>query len=115
MSPFQKKMILLKINLVEKEKEIALEENNFLKRKIISKEKENISKKKKIVDSHSCHANNNSCHAFYAIIDKNEIHVLKYRIDCLSSTLSNCAFNHSKLKTLFQKKQVNGENRAQKV
>ena len=41
---------------MEKEKEIVLEENNFLKRKIVSKEKENISKKKKIVDSHSCHA-----------------------------------------------------------
>jgi len=85
-----------KINLVEKEKEIVLEENNSLKRKFVSKEKENISKKKKIVDSH----------AFHATIDKNEIHVLKNRIDCLSSTLSNCASNHSKLETLFQKKQA---------
>ena len=46
-----------RITLVEKEKEIVLEENNSLKRKFsFSKEKENISKKKKIVDSHSCHA-----------------------------------------------------------
>ena len=62
---------------MEKEKEIALNENNSLKRKIVSKEKENVSKKNKIVDSHSHHA-------FHAIIDKNEIHTLKKRIDCLS-------------------------------
>ena len=59
-----------KINLVEKEKEIALDENNSLKIKIISKEKENISKKKKIVDSHICHV-------LHATIDKNEIQFLK--------------------------------------
>ena len=34
------------------------------------------------------------------------IHALKNRIDCLSSTLRNCAFNHFRLKTLFQKKQA---------
>ena len=61
-----------KIILVEKEKEIALDENNSLKRKIVSKEKENISKKKKSVDSHSHHA-------FHATIDKNEIQFLKNR------------------------------------
>ena len=88
-----------KITLVEKEKEIALDENNSLKRKVISKEKENVSKKKKNNDSHSHHA-------FHATINKNEIQVLKNRINCLSSTLSNCAFNHSKLETLFSKKQA---------
>ena len=59
-----------KITLVEKEKEIALEENNSLKRKIVSKEKENSSKKKKVVDSHTCHA-------LHATIDKNEIQVFQ--------------------------------------
>ena len=76
-----------KICLVEKEKEIALQENTSLKRKFVSKEKENVSKKKKVVD-----------HAFHATtIDKNEIQFLKNRINCLSSTLSNCAFNHNRL------------------
>ena len=56
-------------------------------------------KKKRIVDSHSCHA-------LYATINKNEIQVLKNRINCLSSTLNNCACNHSRLETLFQKKQA---------
>ena len=52
-----------KIILVEKEKEVALNETNSLKRKVVSKEKENVSKKNKIVD-----------HAFHATtIDKNEI------------------------------------------
>ena len=64
---------------MEKEKEIALNENNSLKRKFVSKEKENVPKKKKIVD-HSFHA---------TTIDKNEIKFLKNRIDCLSSSLSN--------------------------
>ena len=76
-----------KVNLVEKEKEIALKENNSLKRKIVSKEKENISKKKRSVDSHSHHA-------FHATINQNKIKFLKNRINCLSSTLSNYAFNH---------------------
>ena len=65
-----------KIILVEKEKETVLEENNSLKRKIISKEKENISKKKKIVD-YVLHI---------TTIDKNEVKILKNKINCLSST-----------------------------
>jgi len=85
-----------KITLVEKEKEIALDENNSLKRKFVSKEKENVSKKKRIFDSHSYHD-------LHATINKNEIQVLKNRINCLSSTLSNYAFNHSKLKPCFKK------------
>ena len=67
----------------------------------VSKEKENISKKKKIVDSHSCHANNVASY-----FDKNEIHVLKRGIDCLSSNLSNCVFNHDRLESMFRKKQI---------
>ena len=89
-----------KIILVKKEKEIILKENNSLKRKFVSKEKENVSKKKKNIDSHSDHA-------FHATtFDKNEIKSLKNRINCLSSTLSNCAFNHNRLEILFQRKQV---------
>ena len=90
-----------KIILVENEKEIALKENNSLKRKIISKEKENISKTKKIDSCHVSHANNVA-----PSFDKNEIHVLKNRINCLGSTVSQCAFKHNKLESMFRKKQV---------
>ena len=81
-----------------------MDENNSLKRKIILKEKENISKKKNIVDSHSCHVSyvNNVASSFY----KNEIHALKKKIDCLSSNLSNYAFNHNRLESMFRKKQI---------
>ena len=82
---------------MEKQKEVALNENTSLKRKIIEKEKENISKKNKKNDSQSHHA----LHA-----TTNEMKFLKNKINCLSSTLSNCAFNHKRLKSLFQKKQV---------
>ena len=82
--------------LVKKQKKIALQENNSLKRKVISKEKENVSKKKKNNDSHFHRA-------LHATIDQNEIKFLKNRIDCLSSTLSNCAFNHKRLEILWSK------------
>ena len=81
--------------MVEKDKEIALDENNSLKRKIISKEKENISKKKKIVDSHT--------HVSSSKIN-NDIYIMKKNIDCLGSTLSQCAFKHNKLESMFRKK-----------
>ena len=45
-------------------------------------------------------------HALHANIDKNEIKFLKNKIDSLSSTLSKCAFNHSRLEFLFSKKQT---------
>ena len=61
---------------------------------MVEKEKVNVSKKNKIVD-----------HAFHATT-KNEVKFLKNKIDCLSSTLSKCAFNHSRLETLFSKKQT---------
>ena len=55
----------------KKQKEVALNENTSLKRKIVEKEKENVSKKKKIVD-----------YAFHATtIDKNEVKFLKNKID----------------------------------
>ena len=45
-----------------------------------------------------------SHHALHATT--NEINVLKNKINCLSSTLSTCAFNHSRLESLFSKKQA---------
>ena len=90
--------------MISKEKDIALNENKSLKKKIVSKEKEKISKKKNNFDSHSFHVSHVNNVA--PPIDKNEIHVLNKRIDCLGSTLSQCAFNHSKLESLFRKKQV---------
>ena len=86
-----------KIILVEKQKEVAFNENNSLKRKIVEKEKENFSKKTKKNDSISHHA----LHA-----TTNEIKVLKNKINSLSSTLSSCAFNHTRLESLFSKKQT---------
>ena len=86
------------IVLVEKQKEIAFQENTSLKRKIFEKEKENVSKKKK--NSFISH------HALHATIDNSEINVLKNKIDCLSSTLSTCAFNHTRLESMFLKKQT---------
>ena len=88
-----------KIILVEKQKEIAFQENNSLKRKIFEKEKEKekVSKKKRNFE-HALHATTS--------IDQNEVKFLKKKIDCLSSTLSSCAFNHSRLESLFSKKQT---------
>ena len=74
-----------------------MNENNSLKRKICEKEKDFVSKKN----------NNNdflSHHALHATT--NEINVLKNKMDCLSSTLSKCAFNHSRLESMFSKKQT---------
>ena len=85
-----------------KKKEIALHENTSLKRKMVEKEKVNISKKKKTID-HAFHATTIDKNA---TIDKNEIKFLKNKINCLSSTLSTCAFNYKKLESLFSKKQV---------
>ena len=73
-----------------------MQENTSLKRKIVEKEKVNVSKKKKTLD-HALHATTN---------DKNEVKFLKNKIDSLSSTLSKCAFNHSRLESLFSKKQT---------
>ena len=87
------------IALVEKQKEVAFNENNSLKRKICEKEKESFCKKNKKNDF-------KSHHALHATIDNSEIKFLKNKINCLSSTLSSCAFNHKRLESLFQKKQV---------
>ena len=59
------------------------------------KEKENFSKKKKIVDSHA-----------YVSSSKinNDICIMKNNIDCLGSTLSQCAMDYKKLESIFLKK-----------
>jgi len=64
---------------------------------MVEKEKEFVSKKNKKNDFISHHA----LHA-----TTNEINVLKNRISCLSSTLNSCAFNHTRLESLFSKKQT---------
>ena len=82
---------------MEKQKEIVFQENISLKRKFVEKEKEFVSKKKKKNDSISHHA----LHA-----TTNEIKDLKNKMDGLSSSLNSCAFNHSRLKSMFSKKQA---------
>ena len=37
---------------------------------------------------------------------KNDINVLKKSVDCLGSTLSHCALNHTRLESMFCKKQI---------
>ena len=79
---------------MEKEKKIILNENNSLK-KIVLIEKESISKKREDFVSHVSSSKIN-----------NNISILKKNIDCLGSILSQCAFKHNKLKSIFCKKQV---------
>ena len=86
-----------KIDLVEKQKEVIFQENKSLKRKICEKEKDFVSQKKRKNDSLSHHA----LHA-----TTNEIKDLKNKMDCLSSNLSTCAFNHTRLESMFSKKQT---------
>jgi len=96
--------------------EFVLRENDSLKNEIdfITKEldicvKKNISLKNDIV-SHVCHARVVShtspiaC-ATSSLID-NDISMLKKKVDCLGSTMSQCAMNHTRLESLFRKKQV---------
>ena len=91
----------------------VLKENNSLKNKIalISKELNFVSKKnislKNNFSSYSCHApidssshdKNSVCSTSFSI--QNEICVLKKSVDCLSSTLSQCAMNLTRLKSVF--------------
>ena len=95
--------------------DIVLKENDSLKNKIIS-----ISKKldlaskdnktlKNDLDSHVCHALSSSVSIAGSTLSstiKNDICVLKKSVDCLGSTLSQCAMNHTRLDSIFRKKQV---------
>ena len=72
--------------------------------------KENISLKNDI-DSHVCHATIDSssinkhvsCSTSSSNI-KNDKCMLKKNVDCLGSTLSQCAMNHTQLESMFRKK-----------
>ena len=107
----EKKILSSKLDFV-------LKENESLENKIISISKdldlmsnENISLKYDI-DSHVCYASIASpssvpiaCSTSSSII-KNKINNLKKSVDCLGSTLSYCALNHTRLESMFRKKQV---------
>ena len=96
--------------------DFVLKENDSLKNKIdlISKELESISLEKvslkNAFDSYVCHATIDS-----SFIDKhisfstsssieNDICVLKKSVDCLGSTLRQCAMNHTRLESMLRKK-----------
>ena len=64
------------------------------------------------LDSHVCHASVASssstpiaCSTLSSSIE-NDINVLKKSVDCLGSTLSQCVVGHTRLESLFRKKQV---------
>ena len=94
----------------------VLKENDSLKIKIasISKDLEDCLKKnivlKNKIDARVCHARVVShtspiaCHTS-SLID-NDISILKKSVDCLGSTLSQCVVGHTRLESLFRKKQV---------
>ena len=79
--------------MISQEKQIILNENKFLKKKIILKEKGNISKRKK-----------GFCFSCFSSKIDNDIYIMKKNIDRLGSTLSQCAFNHFKLESMVRKK-----------
>ena len=60
------------------------------------------------IDAHVCHArvvpSPNACTSSFRIND--DICLLKKSVDCLGSTLSQCAMNHTRLESLVRKKQV---------
>ena len=82
-----------KIDLISKDLEVCLNENKSLKIDI---------------DTHVCHASPPSvsiaCTSSSNI--ENDINILKKNVDCLGSTLNHCAMNHTRLKSIFRKKQV---------
>ena len=96
--------------------EIVLKENNSLKNKIalISKELDLVSKEntslKNNLDSHICYATIASSYSVSIAYstsssnDENDIIMLKKSVDCLGSTLSQCAMDHKKLESIFRKK-----------
>ena len=85
----------IKIALISKDLEVCLKRNESLKINI---------------DSHVCHASVASSPilpiACTSSKIENDISLLKKSVDCLASTLSHCAMNHTRLESLFRKKQV---------
>ena len=96
--------------------DFVLKENVALKNKIISISNDlNVCLKKNDclqnkIDAHVCHAriaspsSSNACHTSSLI--NNDISMLKKNMDCLGSTLSHCVLSHTRLESLFRKKQV---------
>ena len=96
--------------------DFTLKENDILKNKIASilKELDLVSKKnislKNDIDSHVCHANVASsssmptAYSTSSTIIENDIYALKKSVDCLGSTLSQCAINHTRLESMFHMK-----------
>ena len=109
--------ILMKNKDLTSKFDFVLKENNSLKNKIdlISQElkeclKKNISLQNDF-DTHVCHASVAShssspiaCTSSSNI--ENDISMLKKSVDCVGSILSHCALNHTRLKSMFRKKQV---------
>ena len=81
------------IKFISKELEICLNKNKSLKNDI---------------DSHVCHASVASPSIPIAGTSSSRINddfcLLKKRVDCLGSTLSQCAKGHTRLESLFRKK-----------
>jgi len=97
--------------------DFILKENVALKNKIISisNDLDACLKKNEVlqhkIDAHVCHASvasssslPNACTSSSRIND--DICLLKKRVDCLGSTMSQCAMNHTRLESLVRKKQV---------
>ena len=85
----------IKIDSISKDLDVCLKKNEVLQNKI---------------DAHVCHARVVShtspiaCHTSSLI--NNDISLLKKSVDCLGSTLSQCIVGHTRLESLFRKKQV---------
>ena len=92
--------------------DFVLKENVALKNKIISISNDlNVCLKKNEVlknniDAHVCHAPSSSHVACTSSLIENDICMLKKSVDYLGSTLSQCVVGHTRLESLFRKKQV---------
>ena len=97
--------VLKKNEVLSSKLDFVLIEKESLKNKIvlISNKLDLISKKnislKNNIDSHVCHASPPSIPiaCFSSSHVENDINILKKNVDCLGSTLSQCAMNHTQL------------------
>ena len=109
-------IVLKKNDILSSRLDFVLKENDSLKNKIvlISKELECISLEKDSLkndfDSHVCHATIDSssidknAYSTSSSTTENDICKLKNNVDCLGSTVSQCAMDHKKLESMFRKK-----------
>jgi len=107
--------VLKKNEALSSKVDFVVKENDSLKNKIdlISKElKDYLNENKTLkndLDSLVCHASivsppSVSIACTTSSIIKNDICMLKKSVDCLGSTLSHCAMNHTRLESMFRKK-----------